>query len=193
MNILLDQPLVSPHSIESILDEIHHAERDLALDEDTYRQLLNTHTGKTSCKTMRLDELQTIIDTMKQKGFKPRLNTAPKKRKPTPSGKLSPKSGSANHPQIDKIRALWIDMYQQGIVRDGSETALDKFVKRMTGVEHVGWLNKQQAQTCIEILKKWNTRIYTNNKTDYKSSTLQPINEKCHKCRLDCLRVCTIY
>nr|WP_087022498.1 regulatory protein GemA [Thaumasiovibrio subtropicus] len=56
---------------------------------------------------------------------------------------------------MDKIRALWIDMYQRGIVRDGSEEALDKFVKRMTDVEHVGWLSVRQAQCVIEQLKQW--------------------------------------
>nr|WP_159064932.1 phage protein GemA/Gp16 family protein [Thaumasiovibrio subtropicus] len=52
----------------------HIIKRDLSLEDDTYRQLLQTHTGKLSCKTMNNLELQTIIDTMKKKGFKPRLN-----------------------------------------------------------------------------------------------------------------------
>lgn len=49
-------------------------------------------------------------------------------------------------------------MYKDGIVRNGSETALNKFVKRMTGVENVGWLEKQQCRVVIEGLKKWDLR-----------------------------------
>ncbi|WP_413112387.1 phage protein GemA/Gp16 family protein [Thaumasiovibrio sp. DFM-14] len=66
--------------------------------------------------------------------------------------------GGVDIAEIDKIRALWISMHKNGIVCDSSETALNKFVKRMTGVENVGWLDKGQASVVIEGLKSWTYR-----------------------------------
>ncbi|WP_426122076.1 regulatory protein GemA [Methylococcus capsulatus] len=60
--------------------------------------------------------------------------------------------------QSRKIRALWLGLHQAGIVRDPNESALAAYVKRMTGVEALQWLDEHQASRVIEQLKKWGFR-----------------------------------
>lgn len=146
-----------------LLQLIHIAKTQLALDDDTYRLLLKAETGKTSCKNLGTKQLQQVLTTIESKGFKCR----PSKRndKQRLKGRLSPRSGTAKHATIDKIRAIWITMYKQGHIRDGSEDALNKYVQRMTkqgngeGIASVAWLSASQAYTVLEGLKKWQCRI----------------------------------
>ena len=57
-------------------------------------------------------------------------------------------------------------MHQHGFVRDGSETALNSYVQRMTvklnggvGVAEVGWLDEAMAFKVLEALKAWHRRL----------------------------------
>lgn len=142
---------------------INIAKQQLNIDEDVYRAMLKSSVAKDSLRAMSLPELEQVLTHFKQKGFKA-------SSKKTANGRLSPKSKGANvHNQIDKIRAIWITMFKQGIVRDGSETALDSYVRRMSarlnitndiakGVDSVVWLTPQQAYKVLESLKSWHKR-----------------------------------
>ena len=57
--------------------QIHIARKQLALDEDTYRQMIATVTGgKRSCADCTVAELYQVLQHMKDRGFKAR----PRKR-----------------------------------------------------------------------------------------------------------------
>ncbi|HGO5402863.1 TPA: phage protein GemA/Gp16 family protein, partial [Klebsiella oxytoca] len=75
---------------------IHVAKRELRMDDDTYRQLLNTYAGIESTREMSIGQLNQILDAMKKIGFKVRTQ---KKEKLT-----------ATDDQSKKIRALWLEM-----------------------------------------------------------------------------------
>ncbi|KLV09590.1 Mu gp16 gemA [Photobacterium aquae] len=147
-----------------LIQLIHIAKRDLCLDDDTYRALLFANGEHSSCSKMNIKQLEMVLAVMEMQGFRRSKNPAGKEAKTPFKRRLSPKSGKAKHAQIDKIRAIWITMAQQGIVRDSSEAALDKYVSRMTGragqkgVEHVGWLDASQAYIILESLKNWHKR-----------------------------------
>jgi phage gp16-like protein len=137
---------------------INIAKSQLQLDEDIYRLMLKTATTKDSLRAMNLSELEQALEAFKQKGFKPthvkpRLNA---------NKRLSPKSGQAHVAQIDKIRAVWINMGNHNVVQDNSETALDNYARRMTAraqkVDSVSWLNETQAVKVLESLKNWHRR-----------------------------------
>jgi hypothetical protein len=49
-------------------------------------------------------------------------------------------------------------MAAAGVIRDNSELALARWVKRETGVDGLHWLNSEQASSVIEKLKKWRYR-----------------------------------
>ncbi len=127
---------------------IHVAKRELGLDEDTYRAALGTAVpGKTSAADMTLVELEKALEHLKKKGFQVR-----------------PKAGSrklADDAQSKKIRALWLEMHGQGIVKHGDESALAAYVKRITRVEALQWLSTEQASRVIEALKSWQSRAIT--------------------------------
>ncbi len=57
------------------------------------------------------------------------------------------------------IRGIWIELHEIGAVRDPSEKALASYVKRMTTVAALQWLDVKQAQLVIEALKKWRKRV----------------------------------
>jgi phage gp16-like protein len=144
---------------QKVIAQIHIAKKQLGLDNDVYSCLLDHETSKASCSDMSLAELYRVLHVMKQKGFKPKRKSSSKSRR------LSPPSGTTKVEEIDKIRAIWITMFNQNFVRDGSEAALDAYVKRMTakhnkglGVESVAWLEGKIVIVVIESLKNWHKR-----------------------------------
>lgn len=144
----------------NLIQIIHVAKRELALDDDTYRFILDAETSKSSCRKMSIKELETVLSVLESKGFKRQTNG----RKIAYKKRLSPKSGKVKT-EIDKVRAVWISMAKQGFVRDGSETALDAYVRSITnrnkgnGVDHVAWCNSSQTYTVLESLKPWHRRV----------------------------------
>ena len=125
---------------------IHIAKTQLNLDDDTYRKLLLTVTKKNSTKDMTIWELEKVLDNLKSKGFKV---------------KSSKKAGriTATEPIHQKIRSLWIELANAGAVKNRSEKAINAYVKRITGIEVMYWLNTKQAIIVIESLKGWLARF----------------------------------
>ena len=132
---------------QRLIQLIHIAKNKLQLDEDTYRQMLQGLTGKASTKSMDVSDLNKVLDAMKKKGF--RISPAKKAQYRLPLD---------DHTQSRKIRALWLEMAAAGIVRDRSEQALARWVKRETGISALRWLSNEQASGVIEKLKKWQHR-----------------------------------
>lgn len=140
---------------KSAIAQIHIARKDLGLDEDTYRQMIATVTrGKArSCRDCSLGDLYSLLAHLKQRGWKNNR----RKYSPPARGKV-----------IDVMRAVWIQMYQDGIVGDGSEAALSAWVERQTskmnggmGVAELEWLERdpKMAARVLESLKKWYKRV----------------------------------
>ncbi len=137
---------------------IHIAKSKLKLDDDTYRLMLVTATGKTSCSKMKHAELQLAYDAFVERGFKRSF----KKTEPRVKPRLNGQSKTA---EIGKIRAIWITMHKQGFIVDSSEEAINKFVQRQTarlnnvGVNELGWLDSELAYRVLESLKQWHLRL----------------------------------
>lgn len=128
---------------------IHVAKRDLNMDDDVYRSILLKIGKAESSSKMTVPELELTLEHMKRCGFKVRS----KIKKNVKSRPL------ADDAESKKIRALWIFLHELGLVRNSSEAALAAYVKRMTGVEALQWLDREQSQTMIESLKKWGMRV----------------------------------
>ncbi|MDO4434724.1 MAG: regulatory protein GemA [Alysiella sp.] len=56
---------------QGLIAKIHVAQTQLALDEDSYRAILQRITGQKSCKNCDLAQLQRVMDEMQRLGFKP--------------------------------------------------------------------------------------------------------------------------
>lgn len=139
------------------LAKIHIARKELAMDEDAYRLMLESVAGVTSSAKLSARGRAKVLHRLRQLGWKPKTSARPRRRV------------TAQEPQDRKIRALWLDLAQMGVVRDRSEQALARYVKRQTGVEALDWLDGRQAEKVIEALKAWRKRF-----TDAQGDTDEP-------------------
>ncbi|MFM5241187.1 gp16 family protein [Aeromonas rivipollensis] len=155
--------------------------RSLGLDEETYRELLTQQSGKRSAAELTLQELDKVLLAMKAVGFKP---TVKRPVKVTVSKRFSPARGApVKTAEIGVIRAIWITMHRHGLLRDGSESALNHYVERQTvrlnngiGVAEVAWLSEALAYPVLESLKNWHKREMVKALQAAKKTV--PINEK---------------
>lgn len=155
--------------------------RSLGLDEETYRALLAQQSGKRSAAALSIQELVKVLQAMKGAGFKPTVKRGVKGGE---QKRLSPVSGTpVRTAEIGVIRAIWITMHRHGLLRDGSETALNHYVERQTvrinngvGVAEVAWLSEALAYPVLESLKHWHKREMVKALQAAKKPV--PINEK---------------
>lgn len=133
--------------------KIHALKGSLKLDDDTYRDILGGYGVKTSTK-LTIVKADQLIDDLTKKATAAGVW---EKRKPAAKAKATRKM--ADDDQSRMIRGIWIELHGMGAVRDPSEKALTSYVKRMTNIAALQWLDVKQAQLVIEALKKWRKRV----------------------------------
>lgn len=145
-----------------LLKIVQVGRRELGLDEEDYRALLESVTGARSAKGLSAAKLDAVITAMKGLGFKVKGGAQVNGRRSPPS------AAKVQAPEVRKVRAIWITMYNDGFVRDGSDDALGSYIKRMTasanggaGITRPEWLTSVQAERVLEALKKWHIRLMT--------------------------------
>ena len=162
--IMSNEPSNKPSSDRTrLIRLVQVGRRALGLDEETYRELLTQQSGKRSAADLTLQELDKVLVAMKAAGFKP---TVKRPAKGAASKRLSPAHGApVKVAEISVIRAVWITMHRHGLLRDGSENALNHYVERQTvrinngiGVAEVAWLSDALAYRVLESLKNWHKR-----------------------------------
>lgn len=136
-----------------LIAQIHIAKTQLKMDEETYRTFLTNTVKKGSCSDMTISELHIVVSALLKRGF----NQSGKRR-----------IGSSNEKVrsniIKKIRAKWLEMHTEGIVRNSSEDALNVYVSKIARnkqgypIHFVTWLDNEQATRVLERLKKWQSR-----------------------------------
>jgi len=128
----------------TLIKLVHAGARHAFNDEDARKQWQESRTGQRSCKDMSDAQLENLVaELRRKKALKPLQRKAPTAKK-TPA---------------DKIRALWIDMHTSGLINDGTEKALGKYLHRMTGRYKAEWIPLPDAMRVIESLKKWRIRL----------------------------------
>lgn len=128
---------------KKLIQLIHIAKSQLSMEDELYRDVLESTTGKTSTKQMTLQQLEAVIDRFKTLGF-----TVESKNK-------TGVKNLASDDQSRLIRHLWLLLHGAGEVRNPSELALASFVERQTGISALQFLSTAQASAIIERLKKW--------------------------------------
>ncbi|MCY1459944.1 hypothetical protein D9M71_774620 [compost metagenome] len=108
----------------------------MALDEDTYRALLNRVAGVTSAKDLNPLKTAAVIAEFKRLGWKPKGGK---------SGRAAPKVIPDRQKQIGKIGAF--------LAEAGREWAyVDGMAQKMFKVERVEWLDARQLGSMISAL-----------------------------------------
>jgi hypothetical protein len=119
--------------------------RDLGLDadEETRRVFYQGVTGKRSLTDMSDAQLSKVIDQLK--------------RQPGLAGGGRAYKGVEmdQSPQGRKIRSLWLELRDLGVLRDSGEDALKKYVLRRFGTWKFEDLNPGDIIRLIEQLKSW--------------------------------------
>lgn len=133
---------------KSLIAKIHVAKKQLALTDESYRDVLRRITGKDSSGSMTHQELDNVVKEFKRLGF---------------DGTYKPKRAGerklAGSPQAKKIRALWITLHQLGAVHNPSEEALSAYVKRICKVDDLHWINSKDANLVINTMRSWQRRV----------------------------------
>jgi len=139
---------------KQLIAKVHIGKQKLHLDDDTYRDMLESLFGKRSSKALSTKQLVGLVEHMKKQGFKdrPRRRTAA-----APAESVT--AAEDRERLLRKIRALWASLHHLGVLRDASETSLASFVRRVTGGRETGiailaWLDGAAAFKVIEALKK---------------------------------------
>ena len=139
---------------------IHVLKAKLRLADDDYRALLQGLTLKTSSKDMSPAEQQKVRDHMQ--GLAERAGVVqPTRRRPMPAARFAKSKADAT-PKERKVWALWHQLGRDGVVRDTSPQALNKWVERQVGVSALVFANGAQLDTLIEALKAWQQRGATH-------------------------------
>ena len=123
----------------SLLARVHIAAKEMGLDEETYRDLLERETGQRSAAGLSDGQLERVLAGFRRRGWRPGR-----------SGGWRPRS---DKPWVRKAYALWGEAKRTGAFRDRRRSALRAFVQRQTDVEDPEWLTPQQAEKVIEALK----------------------------------------
>ena len=132
--------------------KIKIAKKDLGMDDDTYRDMLEMLSGKRSAADLDFHERNSVLQENKLRWKPKRKKVGPKARTRT---KARPKAS-----QGDKIRALWLELAELGIVKNKSEAALMGYIKRMTKGQYEApqFCDEETASRVIESLKQWRKR-----------------------------------
>ncbi len=126
------------------LAKIHIAKKQLCLDDDAYRDMLERVTGQRSAKGLGDAKLKLVVLEFRRIGWKP-------KRK-------DHKFNTAKQPFQRLIHALWRSCKTKGVIQNGSRQALRSFVEKRTGIADPDFLTYAQAEPIIEALKEMEAR-----------------------------------
>jgi phage gp16-like protein len=136
-----------------MLAKVHLGAKELGLDEDGRRDVLERVTGHRSSADCNDDQLDAVLREYRRLGWEPLKGGGRR-----PSGTSRPDAASsrrdvARSPMAGKARAMWVSLWHLGVVRSGSEASLEAFGRRQLGVDRLAWADQSQGFRLIEALK----------------------------------------
>ena len=136
-----------------MIAKVHLGAKELGLNEDSRRDLMQRVTGKRSAADCSDGELDAILADYRTKGWKPTALGGGRPARPAGQAATPYRRPAADHPVARKARALWISLHQLGVVSNRSEKALEAFARRQLKVEALQWADQSQGFRLIEALK----------------------------------------
>lgn len=127
--------------------KINIACKQLDIDKKT---LISDRYGLESSTGLTRQQTADLLIHFKILGWRPRAGSHG-----SSNGGGSPRYHDA---RMRKIVALWITLADSGQVKNRSDGALQKYVKRMTGNDNLRWCQGRDLQALIEGLKQWRDR-----------------------------------
>jgi len=133
--------------------KLHIAKKQIGLDDDAWRDLVERITASRSLKAATDDQLVALVEECRRIGFKPSYRPDGIKRFRLAGGK-----------EHRKARALWLSLYHLGVIDNPAEQALTAFARRVTGgdayagIDALEWVRGDDINRVIEALKDWAAR-----------------------------------
>lgn len=143
------------------IKRIHTIKHILNISDDNYRAALDSRFNLTTCKDLTLHqaisfitELEKLASKVQTERFQTQRDEAKQKAeeaKPKRFDNLDNRPGMASAPQLRKIEAMWQDI---SIIPepDARGRALRHFIKRISGVADLRFLDSQGAGKVINAL-----------------------------------------
>mgnify|MGYP000925851693 CR=1 FL=1 len=127
---------------------IHALKSKLGLDEGTYRSMLSAY-GVKSSKELSWRQAEELIADLRVKAGQPSdRREAPRKR----YADMGRRPGMATGAQCRLIEAMWAQVSRTA-PGEAREAALNKFIKRIAGVEALRFLKALDVQRVIRALE----------------------------------------
>lgn len=128
----------TPTDPKKLVKALQTGRRKLGMTDEEYRALLFgvTNGRTTSSKELSSEELSRALAALRKVGFH-----------------------TTTDPQLRKIKSLWYEMHDLGIVRNRSEQAINAYIRRITGEQEIEYCTIPELQLVIETLKNWIDRI----------------------------------
>lgn len=120
---------------KKLISLVHIAKNQLGMDDDSYRALLQHSVSKNSCSKMNVQELNRVIDALKQRGFA--MHTKGKTQ-----GKPHNFDSDAMPLMITKIEALLAEQNLPWSYADG-------IANKMFGIQKCTWLREPKQLKAI--------------------------------------------
>lgn len=125
---------------------IHVAKKQLALSDDSYRDLMKRIAGVTSSKDLDEAGARRLMTEFERLGF---VNASKGKRR----------KGHDDRPLARKAWALWISLHNLDEVEHGTEKAFAAFVTRTTHKLLLRFCDARELNQVVEGLKSWCRRV----------------------------------
>lgn len=125
---------------------LHIAKSKLALDDDTYRQVLVRIAGVTSSTELDQGGFVAVMGFFDYCGFRPLGKGAPR---------YGNRPGMATYAQLELIRELWRELHG---LRECDDDALTGWLRKYHKVDSMRFLTMEGARKAITALKAWKSR-----------------------------------
>jgi Protein of unknown function (DUF1018) len=135
------------------LAAIHIAKKELAWDDDTYRDILFSVCRVKSSGLLDFTGRKRFLAHLRACGWSGGSRVVTRSGRPASAASRKPLT-----PPQRKMWALWQQLGDAGKIVDSKMPALVAFAHRQTGVERLEWLTDAQEDLVIESLKKWLSR-----------------------------------
>lgn len=132
-----------PHR-RALIGKVKVAQKQLQLDDDTYRAILLEETGEMSAADCTSAQLTRVVERFKDRGWKAMPKSA--------AGKAS-RRRPADSPMARKARAMWVSLHQLGAIDNPAEAALEAFACRQLKCTAMAWADQTRCYSLLEALK----------------------------------------
>ncbi|MDQ7799534.1 MAG: regulatory protein GemA [Candidatus Edwardsbacteria bacterium] len=137
-----------------LVKKIHTIKGAMKLTEGDYRAMLGGY-GVDTCKDLQYSQAVDMLDKLETQAVS--MGVWEKRSGKGKYEGLGNRPGKAAPSQLRMIEAMWAEVSRQDTAQARAE-ALGKFVKRITGIDHITWLGPADVRKVARALQTMKTQ-----------------------------------